>query len=163
MNDSSADNSGSASPRSVSDRETDSAVDGEIISHFDKLNDAPAPGFEEMWQRARSQAGSAVGKPQDQQYSSFGKRYRAPLAVAATAMVLAMLVMTSVLVEDSTSVMNPSLQMVNEIDKDAVFKELIATTRWRAPSDELLNRYATLQVGNVPQFDWLDNFASEKS
>jgi len=143
MNKSSANNSEAQSASRMTE------LDREIVSHFDELQDEPAPAFQQIWQSAQSQAGAAK------------KRRWAPLAVAATAMLFAILVMTSELVEERP----PELvyEMEGETDKDAVFKELIATTRWHAPSDELLNGYATLQVGNVPQFDWLDNFDSEKS
>ena len=152
MNETSADNSGSVSRKT--------ALDREVISHFDELNDEPAPAFQQMWQRAQSQAGSVSGDQRDQQ-----KRYWAPLAVAATAMLFAFLVMTSTSVEDEPPALVHEIDrgIDRETDKDAVFKELMATTSWRAPSDELLNGYAALQVGNVPQFDWLDNFDSEKS
>ena len=128
--------------------ESSDELDTEIFRHFDELNAESAPAFQPVWQRVQTQVGSA---PEH--------RWRnwTPLAVAATAIVGVMLVI------NSSSVMDRSSVQFAEVDRDAVFNELIATTRWRAPSDVLLDGRATLQAWDVPQFDWLDKFDSEKS
>jgi hypothetical protein len=129
-------------------KESSDELDTEIFRHFDELPTESAPAFEQVWRRAQSQVASTPGHL---------RRNWVPLATAATAILVVMLVI------NSSSVVDRSPVQIVEADPDAVFKELIVTTRWRAPSDELMNGQSTLRAWDVPQFDWLNNFDSEKS
>ena len=124
------------------------SLDESIQHHFRAQELLPPPDFEALWRDAQTKA----------QAPRLHRRARwRPVAVAAGVLLVAAILVNAIL-ENKNSV--PRLA---DTERQALFNELIATTRWQAPSDFLLEAPDSLHVWDMPQFDWLQVTNSEES
>lgn len=130
------------------------SLDESIQDHFQAQQTQSPTDFASLWQPAQLQA-------QTQGPTKIKPFYRQPqwrpVAVAAGVLLVVTIAFSAM------SVKNEMPARVADAERDALFNELIATTRWRAPSDVFLNMPGAIQVWDTPQFDWLEVIGSEES
>lgn len=129
----------------------DDQLDRMIGEHFDRQN-SPAADFAQLWQRAEQEVASRAEA-----------RHRRRWMRLATAAVLlvgvgVVLVATDLLPTDSSTDVQIAQSAVDKVDEveegDEVNKEMqrqvVSTTRWRAPSDRFLDQTRPLPGWQLP-------------
>jgi len=135
-----------------SDSAAESLVDNAIRDHFRNTEDS-APDFNQMWR-------AAMAEPEATQ------RLRPAFAISALAACAALVMAVSIAVYDpdiDTDLPLPAGAQVSMTDREALLNELAVSTRWRAPSDGLLESESAIDVWGLPQFDWSNQLEPEET